>query len=169
MWRNPPASHYPRCEGHKSLVLYQCYISNVGALYEKLMPSCPPSNHPLFSSKGPVLLLHGLNISLLLGIAMTIAWSSQGSPVFGFAYLFTAMILFLKLISYAHVNRDLRLAWREVARSAKKKGGDDGEGPNMGLVGAATAAAGGRERVSWARNSSGDGFGGAGAGGRVSE
>lgn len=86
--------------------------------------------------------------------------------MFGFAYLFTAMILFLKLISYAHANRDLRLAWREVARSAKERGGDDGEGPKMGLVGAATAVAGGRDGVSWTRELSGGG-GGGGAGGRV--
>lgn len=55
--------------------------------------------------------------------------------MFGFAYLFTAVILWLKLISYAHCNRDLRLAWRERALAAKEKekkgaqrGGSGGRG-----------------------------------------
>ncbi|CAN0509497.1 unnamed protein product [Ectocarpus sp. 8 AP-2014] len=32
----------------------------------------------------------------------------------------------MKLISYAHCNRDLRLAWREKALAAKRKGADGG-------------------------------------------
>lgn len=74
----------------------------------------------------PVLLLHGINIFLCLGIAVAVVWWSEGSPVFGFAYLFTAVILWMKLISYAHCNRDLRLAWREKALAAKRKGADGG-------------------------------------------
>ena len=46
--------------------------------------------------------------------------------MFSFAYLFTGLILWFKLISYAHVNRDLRLAWRELARAAKDKEKDEG-------------------------------------------
>lgn len=69
---------------------------------------------------------------------MVTVWVTEGSPVFGFAYLFTAVILWLKLISYAHCNRDLRLAWRERALAAKEKetqkepGGGGGSGGGGG-------------------------------------
>ncbi|CAM9992729.1 unnamed protein product, partial [Hapterophycus canaliculatus] len=93
-------------------------------LVEKLaMPRPGNEKGVLGGTEGPVLLLHGVNIFLCLAIAVVIVWATEGSPVFGFAYLFTAAILWLKLISYAHCNRDLRLAWREKALAAKEKGG----------------------------------------------
>ena len=70
-------------------------------------------------------MLHGVNLTLCISIAVAIVWLTEGSPVFGFAYLFTAVILWLKLVSYAHANRDLRLAWRALAGAAKGKGGGE--------------------------------------------
>ncbi|CAM9832922.1 unnamed protein product, partial [Ectocarpus sp. 13 AM-2016] len=113
----------PRIAGTLSLILHVVCAN----LIEKLaMPRPGNSKGMLFGAEWPVLLLHGINIFLCLGIAVAVVWRSEGSPVFGFAYLFTAVILWMKLISYAHCNRDLRLAWRERALAAKRKGADGG-------------------------------------------
>ncbi|CAN0197365.1 unnamed protein product, partial [Ectocarpus fasciculatus] len=108
----------PRIAGTLSLILHVL----CAYLVEKLAMPRPGNNKGMLSgAEWPVLLLHGFNIFLCLGIAVTVVWRSEGSPVFGFAYLFTAVILWMKLISYAHCNRDLRLAWREKALAAKRK------------------------------------------------
>lgn len=90
------------------------------------------TTHTRARPQGPVLLLHGANLFLCLAIAVVTVWVTEGSPVFGFAYLFTAVILWLKLISYAHCNRDLRLAWRERALAAKEKEKEKEKGPDGG-------------------------------------
>ncbi|KAG5181583.1 diacylglycerol O-acyltransferase, type 1, C-terminal half [Tribonema minus] len=68
-----------------------------------------------------LLSLHGLNCTVELCIPLYVVWHYTGAPMFGFAYLFTAVLLWMKLISYAHCNRDLRLAWYHAAEAAKRK------------------------------------------------
>lgn len=110
-----------------------CFVVSVA---KKTRQPTHPHPHAHARDQGPVLLLHGANIFLCLAIAVVTVWVTEGSPVFGFAYLFTAVILWLKLISYAHCNRDLRLAWRERALAAKERekgpGGGEGEGEGEG-------------------------------------
>lgn len=90
-----------------------------------------PFFQPIAAIQAPVLFLHGVIISTCLLRAIGVVWNSKGSPVFGFGYLFTAVILAMKLVSYAHANRDLRLAWRARARAAKAKG--DGSSSSAAL------------------------------------
>lgn len=96
-----------------------------GSPYRNLPPSplCLRSRAGLCCrAKVPVLVLHGSIITTCLCVAVYIVWNTGGSPVFGFGYLFTAVILCMKLVSYAHANRDLRLAWRARARNVKSRG-----------------------------------------------
>ncbi|CAM9143530.1 unnamed protein product [Chrysoparadoxa australica] len=68
-----------------------------------------------------VLLLHGINITLVLVIPVHIVWHYTGHPVFGFCYLYTATLLWMKLISYAHCMHDVRRSWVRAGAAAKKK------------------------------------------------
>lgn len=117
----------PRLTGTLALVLH--VLAALGV--EKLaMPRPGNEKGMLGGTEAPVLILHGLNLTVCLCAAVCITWVTEGSPVLGFAYLFTAVILWMKLISYAHANRDLRLAWRAKASAAKSKG--DGLSQELG-------------------------------------
>ena len=39
-------------------------------------------------------------------------WASSSNPIFKMIYLFNSVILFMKIVSYAHANRDLRKVYR---------------------------------------------------------
>eukprot|EP01084_Bolivina_argentea_P080494 145793_1 len=77
---------------------------------------CKPP-HPKISQP-VVTLLHVINISACVIIPLYRVWThsvEQLSPTHGFLYIYGAILLWMKLVSYAHANRDMRLAWNEAA------------------------------------------------------
>lgn len=51
------------------------------------------------------------------------AWKSGSNPLFTMVYLFNSVILFMKIVSYSHANRDLRRAFNselEALKNGKK-------------------------------------------------
>ena len=51
------------------------------------------------------------------------AWKSGSNPLFTMVYLFNSVILFMKIVSYAHANRDLRRAYYtelEIVKNGNK-------------------------------------------------
>eukprot|EP00953_Heterococcus_sp_UTEX-ZZ885_P029531 15667-Heterococcus_DN1.PRE.3 len=72
-------------------------------------------------AESTIIKLHAINLIIELCVPVYVVWQYTGSPMFGFQYLFTATVLWMKLISYAHCNRDVRLAWHEAATAKQKE------------------------------------------------
>ncbi len=69
--------------------------------------------NPAKTSERVVAALHAANALACLGLPTLAVWvdgapGGRGDPLSGSALLFAAIILFLKLVSYAHVNYDYR-------------------------------------------------------------
>jgi diacylglycerol O-acyltransferase-1 len=92
-------------------------------------------------SERTLILIHGSNIAVEVCVPLWIVWNYDGSPIFGFFYLWTAIVLMMKLVSYAHYNRDVRLAWKDLAAQKKK-----GNGNGISAGGAHAHAEGGGSR-----------------------
>jgi len=78
---------------------------------------------------------HGFICTLCLAVPIAVIRQTKGSPSVGALLIFSATILFLKLVSYAHVNTALRIRWRETesaeASEPNKDGIDDSEGQEL--------------------------------------
>ncbi len=63
----------------------------------------------------------GVNACAALGLPIAVIHVTQAAPLPGFILLSAALVLWMKLVSYAHANADLRGQWR-AAGAAKKQG-----------------------------------------------
>ena len=59
-------------------------------------------------SERTVLFINFLNSGVNLVVPCLWVWVSDSNPLFKMIYLFNSVILFMKIVSYAHANRDLR-------------------------------------------------------------
>jgi len=64
-------------------------------------------------SETVAILLNSLNIAAQLGVATWLVWSFPVTSIAGLLFMLASVTLWMKLVSYVHVNRDLRLADRE--------------------------------------------------------
>jgi diacylglycerol O-acyltransferase-1 len=75
-----------------------------------------------------VLILHFVFGTLNIVLPTYWVWTSKSSPGSSMIFLFQAVIIWLKLISYAHANRDLRKTYRKQKElSAQESKNDSGE------------------------------------------
>lgn len=72
----------------------------------------------------------------ILNIVLPIAWvwRSQAHPGACMVYLFQSVILWMKLISYAHANRDLRTVWRAENKAKKDAAAASSADPNGSIA-----------------------------------
>lgn len=76
--------------------------------------------------------LHTFNCTLSLCVPTYVCWTHPENPLAGFALMFLCAVLFLKLVSYAHANADMRSAF------LKSRGGasldlDDNAKPRLSV------------------------------------
>lgn len=66
-----------------------------------------------------IALLHTLNLIAALGMPIAVIHTQHAEPLPGFILLSCALVLWMKLVSYAHANADLRATW--VAAGGEKR------------------------------------------------
>jgi len=74
------------------------------------------TRNPIHTRETAVMAAHTVNTGCVLLIPTMVVWFTHPGPVYGSGLLFATVILFMKLVSYAHVNYDYRLAARESAQ-----------------------------------------------------
>lgn len=63
------------------------------------------------------------------------AWKSGSNPIFTMVYLFNSVILFMKIVSYSHANRDLRRVFYSELETLKNGNKDTETDRSIGSVG----------------------------------
>jgi diacylglycerol O-acyltransferase-1 len=70
-----------------------------------------------------IFLLHTLLALWNIIVPTLWTWSSRASPASLMLFMFQSVIIWLKLISYAHANRDLRSTWRKLRNCDSPRSG----------------------------------------------
>ena len=81
-----------------------------------------------------VIRLNTMILSLNLALPIFLVWRSKSHPLLLMLYLFQSVILWLKMFSYIHVNRDLRLAYIIIKMHGLKQSDSKGAVNGPGQV-----------------------------------
>lgn len=74
------------------------------------------------------MMLHQINAHACLGVSTFIVWNFIAAPTVGACLMFNSVIVWMKLLSYAHTNQDYRLS------SKKKARGDTYHPANLAII-----------------------------------
>lgn len=85
-------------------------------------------------SEKSILFINVVNGAFNLFFPCYWVWASSSNPLYKMIYLFNSVILFMKTVSYAHANRDLRKVYsgsNKIVVGGNKKGEPDGNSKDM--------------------------------------
>lgn len=92
-----------------------CFVLMVVSAFVAYAVEAMAVRNAVSTRESHVLLLHSANVLVLICFPMATVWIMKPDPAHGTFTLFCVIVLWLKLISYFHVNRDQRMAARESA------------------------------------------------------
>ena len=67
------------------------------------------------------LAINGLISAFNIGVPCYMVWTSRLHPGANMVYMFQSVIMWMKLVSYAHANKDLRAAYRRLKKPALER------------------------------------------------